>query len=93
MAVSVSKQRMDVYLHPETIEKVKELYGQNDCRNRSEFIEKAGRSMVETKLSLNAGVSFLISMVIFFCISVHLAFAENEKGRLQMNESTATGLW
>lgn len=43
MAVSVSKQRMDVYLHPETIEKVKELYSQHDCRNRSEFIEKALR--------------------------------------------------
>ena len=53
---------------------------------------KVGRSMVDTKLSWNAGVSFLISMVIFLCISVHLAFPENEKGRSQMNESTATGL-
>ena len=43
MAVSMGKQRMDVYLFPETIEKVKELYGQDDCRNRSEFIEKAIR--------------------------------------------------
>jgi len=35
--------------------------------------------MVDTKLSLNAGVSFLISMVIFLCKFAHLAFAENEK--------------
>ena len=41
---------------------------------------------------LKAGVSFRISIVIFFCIYVHLAFAENKKGRSQMNESTATGL-
>lgn len=46
MAVSLGKQRMDVYLFPETIEKIKELYGQNDCRNRSEFIEKAIRFYV-----------------------------------------------
>ncbi len=46
MAVSMGKQRMDVYLFPETIEKVKELYGQDDCRNRSEFIEKAIRFYV-----------------------------------------------
>ncbi len=46
MAVSLGKQRMDVYLFPETIEKAKKLYGQDDCRNRSEFIEKAIRFYV-----------------------------------------------
>ena len=46
MAVPLGKRRMDVYLFPETIEKIKELYGQADCRNRSEFIEKAIRFYV-----------------------------------------------
>ena len=46
MAISLGKQRMDVYLFPETIEKIKELYSKDDCRNRSEFIEKAIRFYV-----------------------------------------------
>ena len=46
MAVPLGKRRMDVYLFPETIEKIKELYCQNDCRNRSEFVEKAIRFYV-----------------------------------------------
>ena len=61
MAVSVSKQRMDVYLHPETIEKVKELYSQNDCRNRSEFIEKALRFYIGY-LTAEDKASFLPNM-------------------------------
>lgn len=46
MAISLGKQRMDIYLFPETIEKIKELYSKDDCRNRSEFIEKAIRFYV-----------------------------------------------
>ena len=46
MAVPLGKRRMDVYLFPETIEKIKELFSQADCRNRSEFIEKAIRFYV-----------------------------------------------
>lgn len=47
--------------------------------------------MLTFNISQNASV-FKELAVIKVCISVHLAFAENEKGRSQMNASTAIGL-
>lgn len=43
MAVPKEKERLSIYLYPETLEKVKELYRRDDCRTQSQFIEKALR--------------------------------------------------
>ena len=43
MAVPKEKERFVIYLYPETLEKVKELYRRDDCRSQSQFVEKALR--------------------------------------------------
>ena len=35
------KSRFDLFAYPETLEKVESLYKKDDCRSKSEFIEKA----------------------------------------------------
>jgi len=35
------KEKFTLWLYPETLKKVTEIYRQNDCVSRSEFIEKA----------------------------------------------------
>ena len=41
MQESLQKQRMGIYLTPETLEKVEKLYKEDSCISRSDFIEKA----------------------------------------------------
>ena len=43
MSVSKYKIKFAAYLHPETLDKIKELYRGDDCSSKSEFIEKAVR--------------------------------------------------
>ena len=43
ISVPTDKYKFALWLHPDTLEKVKELYRQDDCRSKSEFIEKAIR--------------------------------------------------
>ena len=46
MSVPKAKIKFALYLYPETLERVRELYRQDDCISRSEFIEKAVRFYV-----------------------------------------------
>ena len=41
MPASKEKEKFTLWLYPETLKKVTEIYRQNDCISRSEFIEKA----------------------------------------------------
>lgn len=43
MAAPKDKYKFALWLYPETLEKVKELYRKDDCISKSEFIEKAVR--------------------------------------------------
>lgn len=43
MSVPKDKIKFAAYLHPETLDKIKELYRGDDCSSKSEFIEKAVR--------------------------------------------------
>ena len=43
MAVPKEKERFVIYLYPETLDKIKELYRADDCHSRSQFVEKALR--------------------------------------------------
>ena len=41
MPIPKDKRKFALWLYPETLEKIKQLYTENDCRSKSEFIEKA----------------------------------------------------
>ena len=41
MPAPKGKEKFTLWLYPETLKKVTEIYRQNDCVSRSEFIEKA----------------------------------------------------
>ena len=43
MSIPKDKYKFALWLYPETLDKVKELYRQDDCKSKSEFIEKAIR--------------------------------------------------
>ncbi len=43
MAVSKEKERFVIYLYPETLEKINELYRADNCHSRSQFVENALR--------------------------------------------------
>lgn len=43
MALPKDKQKFALWAKPETLQKVKEIYRQDDCKSQSEFIEKAVR--------------------------------------------------
>ncbi len=93
MSVKNEKQRFTAWLYPETIDKVKELYRIDDCRNKSEFIEKAIRFYVgyltaedKTNFLPNAFLSNMKSIVaesdnrtsrMMFKIAVELAMLQN----------------
>ena len=46
MAAPKDKEKFALWLYPETLEKVKQLYKEDDCISKSEFIEKAIRFYV-----------------------------------------------
>ena len=41
MPMPKDKRKFALWLYPETLEKIKQLYTEDDCRSKSEFIEKA----------------------------------------------------
>lgn len=70
MANPKDKYKFALWLYPETLDKVKELYRQDDCRSKSEFIEKALRYYIghitadnDTSYLPNALLSNLKSIV------------------------------
>ena len=93
MAVPKEKERLSIYLYPETLEKVKELYRRDDCRTQSKFIEKALRFYI-TRLVSGENESYLPTAMLstmknivaesenkisrtFFKVAVELAMVQN----------------
>ena len=93
MAVPKEKERLSIYLYPETLEKVKELYRRDDCRTQSQFIEKALRFYI-TRLVSGENESYLPTAMLstmknivaesenkisqtFFKVAVELAMVHN----------------
>ena len=58
ISVPKDKYKFALWLHPDTLEKVKELYRQDDCRSKSEFIEKAIQFYIG-RLTAEDGASYL----------------------------------
>ena len=93
MAVSKDKERFVIYLYPETLEKIKELYRTDDCYSRSQFVEKALRFYIGYLLAEDdasylptAMLSNMKSIVaesenkiskIFYKVAVELAMVQN----------------
>ena len=93
MSANKEKQRVSAWLYPETIDRIKDLYCMDDCRNRSEFIEKAIRFYIgyltaedKTNYLPNIFLSNMKSVVaesdnrtsrILFKIAVELAILQN----------------
>ena len=93
MAVPKEKERFVIYLYPETLEKVKELYRRDDCCTQSQFVEKAirfyiGRLLADDEESYlpNAMLSTMKSIVAesenkiskaFYKVAVELAMVQN----------------
>lgn len=93
MPIPKDKRKFALWLYPETLEKIKQHYTEDDCRSKSEFIEKAvlfyidhlaaadGRSMLP-----NAMLSSMKSIVaesdnrlsrLLFKLAVELAVTMN----------------
>ena len=93
MAVPKEKERFVIYLYPETLEKIKELYRNDDCRTQSQLVEKALRFYIEHLLAdddasylPNAMLSTMKSIVAesenkisrtFYKVAVELAMVQN----------------
>ena len=93
MSANKEKQRVSAWLYPETIYRIKDLYRMDDCRNRSEFIEKAIRFYIgyltaedKTNYLPNIFLSNMKSIVsesdnrtsrMMFKIAVELAMLQN----------------
>lgn len=93
MSVPIEKKKFALWAYPETLDKVKELYREDDCLSKSEFIEKAIRFYVgyltaENKANFlpNMFLSNMKSIVaesdnrtsrILFKIAVELAVLQN----------------
>ena len=93
MSIPKDKYKFALWLYPETLDKVKELYRQDDCKSKSEFVEKAIRFYIghltaddDTSYLPNALISNLKSIVaesdnrqnrMLFKLSVEMAMMMN----------------
>ena len=102
-----NKRKFALWLHPETLEQVDEVYQKDDCRSRSEFIEKAVRFYLgylsagnDSSLLPNAFLSNMKSIVaesdnrqsrLLFKLSVEMAMMMNLLASMQDVEPDAQG--
>lgn len=94
-----NKRKFPLWLHPETLEQVEAVYQKDDCRSRSEFIEKAVRFYLgylaasdDSSLLPNAFLSNMKSIVaesdnrqskLLFKLAVEMAMMMNLLASLQ----------
>lgn len=94
-----NKQKMSIYLHLDVVKQVEEVYPKEDCRSRTEFIEKAVRFYLaylsasnEQSLLPNSFLSNMKSIVaesdnrtsrLLFKLSVEMAMMMNILASIQ----------
>ena len=49
MPIPKDKRKFALWLYPETLEKIKQLYAEDDCRNRQGSIDRKLRRKIEEK--------------------------------------------
>lgn len=93
MAPSQKKKKFTIYLYPETIKQIEDLYQEDSCKSMSSFVEKATRFYIghltaqsETSYLPNAFLSSMRAMVMdsenrqnrhLFKIAVEMAMIMN----------------
>ena len=93
------KYKISIYLHPETMEQLEKVYRGDNCRSRTEFIEKAVRFYLayltasnDSSLLPNAFLSSMKSIVaesdnrlsrLLFKLSVEMAMVMNILASMQ----------
>ena len=90
MAVSKDKERFVIYLYPETLEKINELYRQDDCHSRSQFIEKALRFYIGYLLA-NDDASYLPTAMLSNMKSI-VAESENKISKMLYKVAIELGM-
>ena len=80
MSIPKDKYKFALWLYPETLDKVKELYRQDDCKSKSEFIEKAIRFYIG-HLTANDDTSYLPNALISNLKSI-VAESDNRQNRM-----------
>ena len=80
MPIPKDKYKFALWLYPETLEKVRELYRRDDCRSKSEFIEKAIRFYIG-HLTAGDGSSYLPNMFLSNMKSI-VAESDNRQNRM-----------
>lgn len=80
MAAPKDKYKFALWLYPETLSRVKELYKQDGCRSRSEFIEKAIRFYIG-HLTAEDDTSYLPNALLSNMKSI-VAESDNRQNRM-----------
>lgn len=75
-----NKQKMSIYLHPDVVKQVEEIYSKEDCRSRTEFIEKAVRFYLGYLSAAND--SSLLPNVFLSNMKSIVAESDNRQSRL-----------
>ena len=85
MSAPKNKHKFALWLRPETLEKVKELYKEDDCISKSEFIEKAIRFYIGY-LTAEDQSNFLPNMFLSNMRSI-IAESDNRQSRMMFKMS------
>ncbi len=85
MSAPKNKHKFALWLRPETLEKVKELYKEDDCISKSEFIEKAIRFYIGY-LTAEDQSNFLPNMFLSNMRSI-AAESDNRQSRMMFKMS------
>ena len=85
MSAPKNKRKFALWLYPETLEKVKELYKEDDCISKSEFIEKAVRFYIGY-LTAEDRSNFLPNMFLSNMRSI-AAESDNRQSRMMFKMS------
>lgn len=80
MAAPKDKYKFALWLYPDTLSRVKELYKQDGCRSRSEFIEKAIRFYIG-HLTAEDDTSYLPNALLSNMKSI-VAESDNRQNRM-----------
>ena len=80
MPIPKDKRKFALWLYPETLEKIKQLYAEDDCRSKSEFIEKAVQFYID-HLTAADDRSMLPNAMLFSMKSI-IAESDNRLSRL-----------
>lgn len=90
MAPPKDKYKFALWLYPETLDKVRELYRQDDCASRSQFIEKAIR-FYAGYLTAEDKANYLPNMFLSNMRSI-AAESDNRQGRMLFKLSVETAM-